>query len=78
MKSLKFRIAVVLIALLSSLYVVLTKPVTLGLDLQGGTHLVLQVDIEKALQDEVSAALREIKNKLEEENIPLLSAKRDG
>ncbi len=78
MKSLKTRIAIVLIALIGSLYVVLTKPVTLGLDLQGGTHLVLQIDIKKALEDETSAALREIKNKLEEENIPVLEAKREG
>jgi preprotein translocase subunit SecD len=78
MKSLKLRIAVVLLVLVSSLYVVFTKPITLGLDLKGGTHLVLQVDIEKALQDEVSTALTEIKNRLEEENIPILSAKRSG
>ncbi|RUM43104.1 MAG: protein translocase subunit SecD, partial [Desulfurobacterium sp.] len=58
MKSLKLRIAIVLLVLLGSLYVVLTKPVTLGLDLQGGTHLVLQIDVEKAMEDEVSAALR--------------------
>ncbi len=78
MKNLKVRIAIVLLALIGSLYVVLTKPVTLGLDLQGGTHLVLQIDIKKALEDETSAALREIKNRLEEENIPVLEAKRKG
>ena len=78
MKSLKLRIAIVLLVLLGSLYVVLTKPVTLGLDLQGGTHLVLQIDVEKAMEDEVSAALREIKNRLQNEDIPILNAKRDG
>ena len=78
MKSLKLRIAIVLLVLLGSLYVVLTKPVTLGLDLQGGTHLVLQIDLEKPMEDEVSAALREIKNRLQNEDIPVLNAKRDG
>ncbi|ADY73721.1 protein-export membrane protein SecD [Desulfurobacterium thermolithotrophum DSM 11699] len=77
MKSLKYRIALVLLVLLGSIYVMFTKPVTLGLDLQGGTHLVLQIDVKKAIEDEVSTALREIKNKFEKENIPLLSAKRE-
>ncbi|WP_163328146.1 protein translocase subunit SecD [Desulfurobacterium thermolithotrophum] len=77
MKSLKYRIALVLLVLLGSIYIMFTKPVTLGLDLQGGTHLVLQIDVKKAIEDEVSTALREIKNKFEKENIPLLSAKRE-
>ncbi len=76
MKNLKFRIVVVLLVLLGAVYISLTKKITLGLDLQGGTHLVLQVDTKKAIEDEVTAAVREIKNELSAENIPVLSVKK--
>jgi len=78
MKSLKFRIAVVLIALFGSLYALFTKPVNFGLDLQGGTHLVLQVDIEKALQDEASSLMRDIRNSLLDKGVQVLSIERKG
>lgn len=76
MKNLKWKILFVLIVLLGALYIDLTKPINLGLDLKGGTHLVLQIDTEKALENEVSTALREIKRSLEEENIPVVSVER--
>ena len=78
MKNLKWKILFVLIVLLGALYLDLTKPINLGLDLRGGTHLVLQIDTKRALESETSAALREIKRRLEEENIPLVSAVRRG
>jgi len=77
MKNLKWKILFVLLVAVGALYAALTKPINLGLDLRGGTHLVLQIDAEKALENEVSAALREIKRRLEEENLPLVSAKRE-
>jgi len=77
MKNLKWKVLFVLIVAAGALYAALTKPINLGLDLKGGTHLVLQIDTEKALENEVSAALREIKRRLEEENLPLVSAKRE-
>ncbi len=78
MKNLKWKIALVLIVLLGALYYVFTKQINLGLDLKGGTHLVLQIDTKKALESETSAAMREIKRRLEEENIPLFSVERRG
>jgi len=78
MKKLKWKISFVVLILAGALYVVLTRPINLGLDLKGGTHLVLQIDVKKALEDEVSADLREIKRKLEDENVPVVSAKREG
>jgi len=77
MKNLKWKILLVLVVAVGALYAALTKPINLGLDLKGGTHLVLQVDTEKALENEVSAALREIKRRLEEESLPLVNAKRE-
>jgi preprotein translocase subunit SecD len=78
MKNLKWKVLFVLLVLVGALYVVFTKPINLGLDLKGGTHLVLQIDTEKALENEVSTALREIKKRLEEENLPVVSAERKG
>ncbi len=45
------------------------KKVPLGLDLKGGVHLVLKIDIDKALIDEISGIAREIKRVLKEEGI---------
>ena len=75
MKGLKWKVLLIVSVLVGSLYVVLTKPINLGLDLKGGTHLVLQVETEKALENEVLSALRDIKEKLREENIPFLTLK---
>jgi len=77
MKNLKWKVLFVLVVAAGALYAALTRPINLGLDLRGGTHLVLQIDTEKALENEVSAALREIKRRLEEENLPLVSARRE-
>jgi len=78
MKNLKWKILFVVIVLIGALYIDLTRKINLGLDLKGGTHLVLQVDIEKALESEVSASLREIKRELEDKDIPIVSARREG
>ncbi|SNR58990.1 protein translocase subunit SecD [Desulfurobacterium atlanticum] len=78
MKSLKWRLLVVLSVFFAALYVSFTKKVNLGLDLQGGTHLVLQVDVEKALENEVSTYMREITSLLREKKIPVLDVKRKG
>jgi preprotein translocase subunit SecD len=78
MKSLRFRVGVVLLAILASAYTLMTKKVTLGLDLQGGSHLVLQVDVDKALKDQISTAVREIRNKFEDKDIPLIGVEKRG
>ena len=78
MKNLKWKVLVVLVALFGALYLDLSRQVNLGLDLKGGTHLVLQIDTKKALESETSTALREIKKRLEEENIPVVSTTRKG
>ncbi len=78
MKNLKWKVIFVLIVLLGALYIDLTRHINLGLDLKGGTHLVLQIETQKALESETSTALREIKRRLEEENIPVVSIRRKG
>jgi len=42
---------------------------TLGLDLQGGVHLVLGVDIDKVLSDQLEAYGRSLENSLQRDNI---------
>ncbi len=43
--------------------------VNLGLDLQGGMHLVLEVQVEKAVESTVDHLLAEARRLLEKENI---------
>ena len=47
----------------------LEKTINLGLDLQGGMHLVLGVDSEKAVESTVSRNLGDIKELLVQKNI---------
>ena len=44
----------------------------LGLDLQGGMHLVLKVDLEKAIANSLSLAAQELKESLAEKQITLV------
>jgi preprotein translocase subunit SecD len=45
------------------------KTINLGLDLQGGMHLVLEVDLEKAVENTVSRILDEVRTYLRQQQI---------
>ncbi len=45
------------------------KKISLGLDLQGGMHLVLEVQNSKAVETEVDRTIQELKKQLRKENI---------
>ncbi len=45
------------------------KQINLGLDLQGGMHLLLEVDTEKALESTVERISQEIREQLKKERI---------
>ena len=45
------------------------KKINLGLDLQGGMHLVLEVDIEKAVEGKVENIVHELRDILREERV---------
>ncbi len=49
----------------------------LGLDLQGGMHLVLQVNLDKAEEDSLELAASELKDTLKEEGISAVRTKSD-
>ncbi len=53
------------------------KGITLGLDLQGGMHLVMEVDVERAVDNVLDRAALDLSDRLKEEQINAASA-RDG
>lgn len=53
-----------------------SKGVTLGLDLQGGMHLVLEVEAEKAVDNAVERNMLALKESLESQKLPVPSIKR--
>lgn len=55
-----------------------TKGITLGLDLQGGIHLVLEVEEERAVEIAVDRSVNAIQDLLVEKKIPVESVKRTG
>ena len=54
------------------------KKVHLGLDLQGGMHLVLEVQVEKAVENDLESSIEDIKEELRSEKIRYKDLKRDG
>lgn len=54
------------------------RKVNLGLDLQGGVHLVLQVDTEQAINIQVENLLTNIRRRLSERRIDFISIRRSG
>lgn len=54
------------------------RRITLGIDLQGGLHLVMGVDTDKAAQDRADRISDELVSEMEEKGAPLKSAKRPG
>ncbi len=55
-----------------------SKPITLGLDLQGGIHIVLNVQGDKAIENYVERVIGDIGDLLSQKGITITSAKRDG
>ncbi|MFZ2542469.1 MAG: protein translocase subunit SecD [Gallionella sp.] len=53
-------------------------PMYLGLDLRGGVHFLLQVDMNAALSKALDAALGDIRSALREQNIAYSGVSRDG
>ena len=49
----------------------------LGLDLQGGMHLVLKVDLEKAAQNSLELAANDLRERLSEQSISIVQTKSD-
>jgi preprotein translocase subunit SecD len=53
-------------------------PMYLGLDLRGGVHFLLQVDMKAALNKALENAVSDMRTTLREQNVPYAGASRDG
>ncbi len=88
-----YRIAIVIVLLLASsvylLPVMTTVPewwpsilpresLRLGLDLQGGIHLILQVEVDKAVENALNGTMEDLKRELSEAQIPTSKLERAG
>ena len=74
------RIGLVTLAVLASLWALYPpkKSINLGLDLQGGIHLVLGVDTSKAVQNQTERAAEDFKAALERKGIGVKRVARDS
>ena len=64
------RIALIVFVLAVCGLLLATKPILFGLDLQGGSHLLIKVHADEAVEQEINDAYAAIKNALEEKDIP--------
>jgi preprotein translocase subunit SecD len=74
------RIGIVGVALLASIWYLYPpkKTINLGLDLQGGIHLVLGVQVDKAIANEVDRAAEDMKGLLDRKGIGIRRVAREG
>ena len=54
------------------------EPIRLGLDLQGGIHLILQVEVDKAVENAVNGTMEDLKRELATAQIPIAKLERQG
>ena len=86
-RSLRWRILLLAGTSLVALYALLPtfggwapgfQKVTLGLDLQGGMHLVLEVDLDKFMANFTDRQVADVRRILEREKVPVEKASREG
>jgi preprotein translocase subunit SecD len=79
-RQLGLRIALVLVVIAVSVWYLYppAKTINLGLDLQGGIHLVLGVDVDKALEAQVERAGDTVRSELEKRGIGVTRVERRG
>ena len=72
-KNLKWRIILILVALFGAVALAypLKEKITLGLDLQGGMHLVLEVKVEKAVEASLERLADDIKRDIGKEDLEI-------
>ncbi|KPA12348.1 preprotein translocase subunit SecD [Candidatus Magnetomorum sp. HK-1] len=87
MKNISPRTIIVLLVIFGSLLYVLPsfhidvwphKKINLGLDLQGGMHLVLEVEAEKAVESTIERMSNELRRELKTNHIKFLDLRRKG
>jgi preprotein translocase subunit SecD len=70
-KDLKWKIPLILVVVLGAAWLgwPLKEKIALGLDLQGGMHLVLEVEVEKAVESSLERMVDDIKRDVENEDM---------
>ena len=76
-KDVKLKLLITFIIIAASLYLALTKPIKLGLDLQGGISIVLEADIDTVLETHYKQLGKEIEEILTKQKIDVLDVKSD-
>ncbi|WP_456403045.1 protein translocase subunit SecD [Persephonella sp.] len=71
----KLKLLLVFGLIVASLYFIFTKPIKLGLDLQGGMSIVLEVDVDHVIKTQYKQLVRDIERKLKDNGIEVLSGK---
>lgn len=79
-KIVAWRSAIIVAVVGFSLYFALPldKKINLGLDLQGGMHLVFEVDVDKALLSSLDGEVDAIRKQLEKASVAVTSVRRDA
>jgi len=79
-RNLGVRIAIVAVVVAASVWYLYppAKTINLGLDLQGGIHLVLGVDVDKALEAQVDRAGDTVRSELQKKGITAAKIERRG
>jgi preprotein translocase subunit SecD len=79
-RHLALRIGLVVVAVLGSFWYLYPpkKTINLGLDLQGGIHLVFGVETDKALANQTDRAAEDFKSALEKKGIGVTQVAREG
>ena len=80
MKGLGWRAGLIAVVVVVAAYFMIPpkERINLGLDLQGGMHLVLEVEAEKAVTAKIDRYFGEIKDRLVSDDIRTRSIKREG
>ncbi|HJM42301.1 MAG TPA: protein translocase subunit SecD, partial [Nitrospinota bacterium] len=75
-----WKIGLIVLVLAASLWYALplNKTIKLGLDLQGGMHLVLEVEAEKAIEGSMERAFGEIRGRLNRKGVKYVNFSREG
>jgi preprotein translocase subunit SecD len=79
-RHLPLRIGLVVVVVLGSIWYLIPprKTINLGLDLQGGIHLVLGVETDKALASQTDRVAEDLKTALEKKGIGVTRVAREG
>ena len=69
MKKLEYRLLLIVVVVIVSVVLYYRERINLGLDLQGGIHLVLQVDTADALEEELNQMREHLERQMSEREV---------